>query len=142
MHDQLYGGIKAETGALDAAIRAALGDVITGVSTGPYGVRVHFVAEPDEATLSSAQSVVDAHDPVFLQVNKTTITADGADEAVVTVTTPKAGAAAVTLDINGQAVAVDETGQVAIASLDAQTITVSVQNPANRSTQMITIKAV
>jgi hypothetical protein len=96
----------------------------------------------DETAMLGA---VSAHDPVFLSVDKATITADGVDAATITVSAPKQGAAAVTLLVNGSPVPVTLTagiGTIQISSADPATITVSAQTPANRTTDTLSIKAV
>lgn len=149
MHDQLYVGVTGHAGPIDAAMRAA-GFDIYGVSAGPYGVIVHFAEMPSPEQAQTALALIDAHDPVFLSVDKTQITADGVDFATVKVRAPKPGAAPVTLVITPsggdpvtQAVdLIDGVGTVEIDSIDPQVITVTVQDGDNRTTDSIEIGAV
>lgn len=48
---------------LDAELRAALGEAITGASTGPYGLRVHFTRPPSKAQEAKVMAVLNSHDP-------------------------------------------------------------------------------
>jgi hypothetical protein len=140
MHNELYPDAIANTGGLDAALRAA-GIGIAGVSTGGYGVIVHLDSADD---IAAANAVVAAHDPVFLSVDKQLILADGLDEATVTVRAPKPGAAAVSLLVDGVAYPVtltDGAGTFTIASSDPLTFEVSVANPENRSADALIIQA-
>lgn len=140
------------SGALDTALRAALGARCYGLSTYGAGRDISIWLD-DSATAtdqSQAGSLAAAHDPVFLTVDKTTIQRGGTDAATVTVNAPKIGAAPVTLAVstNGGApvdwpvTLVGGTGTDKLTSLDPATITVTVKNPANRSTDSLTIKAV
>jgi hypothetical protein len=49
--------------ALDAALRAALGDRITGLSTGRGVVHVHFVGPATADEQARAREIIAAHDP-------------------------------------------------------------------------------
>lgn len=133
--------------ALDAVLGAALGSKCFGLST--YGpgrdISVWLSDDAAQADLDTAAALAAAHDPVHLSVDKTTILANGTDAATVTVHAPKAGAAAVVLLVNGVDWAIaltDGVGSDTITSLDPVTITVTVKNPANRSTDVLTIEAV
>lgn len=139
-------GFNIHLGALDTALRAALPGKVIGASTygpsRPISIFVDDSASGADETAALANAA--AHDPVFLTVDKTAITADGVDAATVTVRAPKPGAAAVTLLVNGSPVPVtlaNGVGAVEVASLDPDTITVSVQDGDNRSTDTITILA-
>jgi hypothetical protein len=154
--------------AFDAALRAALPGKIVGVSApvaanghvlsranaGQSGnrtllvgqVRVHLddTATPADEALVNGLAL--AHDPVFLSVDKTTILAAHAptDAVTVSVWSPKMGAAPVTLIIARTAVPVTLTegiGTVVINSADPASVGVSLQNPANRSTDQLVIEA-
>lgn len=141
MHDELFAGVNAEVGALDAALRAD-GIGITGVSAGPYGIIVHLLSADDAG---AAAGVVDAHDPVWISVDKTLISADGSDTATITVRAPKAGAAPVTLLVDGVSTPVmltDGVGTLSVAAADPGVIDVSVEFPANRTTDTLEILAV
>jgi len=138
--------------ALHAACVAALGFVESGGKFG--GVSTYGAGRPISLWLddSAAQSDLDtaaalaaAHDPVTITVDKTTITANGTDAATVTVRAGKPGAAAVTLLVNGvdwNITVTDGVGSDSLTSLDPVTITISVKNPANRSTDVLTVEAV
>ena len=133
-------------GALDFALRAALPAKTLGLSTyGPQRpISIWLVDATTADDDSTAQSVVAAHDPVFLVTDKTSIATDGIDAATVGVFAPRLDAAPVTLLVNGSVVPVNliaGAGSVQITSLDAQTITVQLQNPANRSTDQLSITA-
>jgi hypothetical protein len=146
MSEVLYANQRVHTWALDQAIRAQLEEAtFGGVSTGGYGLRVHFVGTPTAEQQAMVDGIIAAHDPVFLDVDRAVITADGVDTVAVIVRTLKPNATAVTLLINNveQAVElVNGVGTVEVASEDPQTIQVSVKNPANRTTDMISIQAV
>ncbi len=131
--------------ALTQALQDTLGaDRAFGVST--YGAGRPFSAwlasYDDEA---AAIVVITTHDPVLLTVNKTTIDADGADTAVLTVRTYRADAEPVTVLVNDTPVAVtlvDGVGTLEITSDDPTVITLAVQNPDNRTTDTFTVEAV
>jgi hypothetical protein len=134
------------TGALDAALKAAVPGKVIGVSTygpgRPISIWVQDSTSPAEEAALTA--VVAAHDPVSLTVDKPLITADGSDTATVTVSTPKPGAASVSLVIAGGVVPVtlvNGVGTVTITSVDPAAIPISIQNAANRSTDQVVIIA-
>ena len=57
--------------ALDAALRAELGDGYQGLSTGGAdGLRLHLAAEPTPEQLAAAQAIVAAHDPDALTADQ------------------------------------------------------------------------
>ena len=133
--------------ALHAALKAALNSKCFGLST--YGpgrdISIWLDDSAGQADLDSAAALAAAHDPVYLTVDKTTITANGTDAATVTVRAGKPGAAAVTLLVNGvdwNITVTDGVGSDSLTSLDPVTITISVKNPANRSTDVLTVEAV
>jgi len=142
--------------ALDAALRAALGEDMVGISWGidhdGNELRVHVVAFPDTATTDAANAVIAAHDPVLLQADKTSITPYGdgapesADRATITVWAPREDAAPVVLMVEGQEVAldtsVDGTDTVEIISQGSGVIDISVKNPTNRCSRTLSIVAV
>jgi hypothetical protein len=145
MYEILFEIGERDPFALDRALRAALGDLIGGSATGPYGAKVYFIAEPTAQQIANAQSVIDAHDPIFIDVDKTLIAADGIGVTTVTVRAPKPGASPVTLDINGQQVAVELTGgigNIEITAIDPVSIKIEVDNPGNRCAETLTILAV
>ena len=57
-------GINDE--ALDAELRAALGNLVTGISSGPYGVIVHLDDQVTSAETNQARRMVENHDPEVL----------------------------------------------------------------------------
>jgi hypothetical protein len=154
--------------ALDAALKSALPGKVPGLSA-PIGangqvlsrsnpdssgnttltlgqVRLHLEDAATPADETTASDLALAHDPVFLSVDKTTITAANppTDMATVTVRAPKPEAAPVTLLVAGAPVPVTlvgGVGTVTISSADPASIAVSVQNPANRSTDELVIEA-
>lgn len=144
MHDLSFDG-SIHLPALDSQLRQALGNLLIGVSTGNGMVWVHMDDSTTPADDAVATSLANAHDPVFLSADKSTIRADGADIATVTIKAPKPGAAAVTLTINGTDYPVTLVNGVAtepITALDPTAISIAVKNPANRSTDILTIQAV
>ncbi len=133
-------------GALDVALKAALPGKCFGLST--YGPARPISIWLDDTTTgaddTTAQNVISAHDPVFLSVDKTMIKADTADTATITVNAPKGNAAPVTLLIGGNAVPVALTGGLGtlqITSAAPTIITISVQNPQNRTSDTLSIEA-
>jgi hypothetical protein len=133
-------------GAFDAALRSALPDALIGVSV--YGperpISVWLADTASAADLAMVESVATAHAPVFLTVDKSTIVADGWDAATVTVTAPNPTDTLVTLIIGETAVPValsDGIGTTLITSVDPVTLTVSLEHPANRSTDQLVIVA-
>lgn len=134
--------------ALHAALKTALGAKCYGIST--YGpgrdISIWLDDTAAQADLDTAAALAAAHDPVSITVDKTTILANGADAATVTVRAGKPGAAAVTLLINGVTdwafTLTDGVGTDTLVSLDPATITLTVKNGSNRSTDSLTIEAV
>jgi hypothetical protein len=135
------------SGALNVALRAVLPGKVAGISTYELSQPISIWLE-DAATASdsaTALNTVAAHDPVFLSVDKSTIQADGTDPCTVTVRAPKANAAPVTLLVNGIDYPMSLTDGVAtdtLVALDPTTVIITVKNPANRSTDTLTIQAV
>jgi hypothetical protein len=66
MINQVFPRVDVNPVALDESLRDALGDAITGISTGPHGVVVHFVAEPTAPQLDTVAQIIAAHDPESL----------------------------------------------------------------------------
>ena len=131
--------------ALDSALRAVLPGKTIGVST--YGperpVSIWLEDSAAESEMTTAEALAAAHDPVFLTVDKTHIAADGVDTATITVSASQSGAP-VTLVVAGTPVSVtfiNGIGTVTITSADPATIPVSVQDPANRTTDSYSIEA-
>src|SRR5579871_4245194 len=139
--------LQANAPALDQAIRAAIApNMLLGVNAASAGV-TNGKATPafssvmiDDATSAAdqntASTIMTAHDPVFLAVDKPSIKSDNVDAATITISAPKPGAAAVTLRIGGSAMPVTLTngvGSVQVTSAAPASIAVSVQNPQNRT---------
>ena len=55
---------------LDAALRAALGDLIAGVSAARGDVRVHFTRPPTPVEASLARQIVERHDATELSAEQ------------------------------------------------------------------------
>jgi len=132
---------------LTAALQSALGtNKALGVSSygsnRPISVWLADSASPLEQ--QQAAVVAQAHDPVFLSVDKTHVAANGVDTAIVTVFAPKP-AALVTLLIGSTSVPVtlaNGVGSISIVSNDPASIPISVQNPANRTTDTLIVEAI
>lgn len=134
-------------GGLNAALVAALGSKCHGMST--YGpgrdISIWLDDTAVQADKDSAAALAAAHDPCFITVDKTSIIGDGIDVATVTVRAPKPNAAAVVLLVNNTPIPVNMnlgTGTIQIASSDPAVVTVTLQNPQNRTTDSLTIEAV
>lgn len=159
MHDVNVSIPYLNNGGLTATLTQALGALVIGVS-GPVAtspavpnIRIHMDNAAQPADDATATNLANAHDPVFLLVDKVAINANGADTATISVRAPKPGAAAVTLTIvttspNGTVTSQDDpitlvggVGSETITALDPCTITVTVKNAANRSTDVLTITA-
>lgn len=52
--------------ALDAALRAALGDVVFGISAGPEGVVAHLADSATAEQSAQARMLIEQHDPTLL----------------------------------------------------------------------------
>src|SRR5260221_4206158 len=137
--------VTIHTLALDSALRAVLTGKIIGVST--YGperpVSLWLEDSATDLDVTSAETLATAHDPVFLSVDKAHIAADGVDTATITVSASQSGAP-VTLVVAGTPVSVtliNAIGTVTITSADPAAISVSVQDPANRTTDSYSIEA-
>lgn len=139
MHEYRFVNDGIHDGALHQALKTAMGARFVGIST--YGAGRPFsvwLASPtDEA---AAIAVITAHDPVRLSVDTPSITADGIDTANVLIQTIRPDAAPVTLLVNGTPVRV-QGGAIQISSDDPTTITITVQNPANRTTDTLIVEA-
>ena len=139
--------LGVHTDALTVALRAALGpNKALGIST--YGsarpISIWLVDNTTPLDDQLAIVIAQAHDPVFLSVDKATITANGVDMATVHVLAPKSSAT-VTLVIGNTPVPVTLTGgvgNITIVSTDHAMIPISVQNPANRTTDTVIVEAI
>lgn len=103
MHALNFSRAGVVTGALDAALRAALGNAISGISTGRDTVTVWFYGPPTPAQEAQAQSAVATHDPAFLSSSKTSILNNGSDEATIVVGLPHTSADSIIPEVNGVA---------------------------------------
>lgn len=149
MIHQKFDPVAYNAAALNRAFAAQFGSAIAGASQSPNAITVHFYDAPTEQQIDDAQAVIDAHDPVWASVDKTRITADGADEATITLTVPAPDVSGITATVQGagtsQDVAIDFTGtitnQLVISSTDAQIIMVTINEP-NRIVQTFRIEAI
>ncbi len=135
------------TAALDQALKTALPGKVIGVST--YGaerpIAVWMQDDTTPADDTAVQAILDAHDPVFLGMDKTLIRADGQDAVLLTIYAPRAGAADVTPVVAGQDVPLTLVNGLAsdtLTALDPGAIIVTVKNGANRSTDSLMIQVV
>lgn len=134
------------------ALRAALGAKVFGISDDgralPVSIWLDDTATPGDVT--TASNLAAAHDPVNLTTDKTSVQADGNDTATISVSAPKPGAAAVTLvctkpdasQVTQAVTLVAGAGTIQFKTIIPGTYSVTVQNPANRSGDTITIEAV
>jgi predicted aspartyl protease len=149
MIDRQYSISLVHIGALDRAIRTILtakfdGLVLSSINEQAEPMKVVLSDSAIQADLDTVATLVSSHDPVFLNADKLSVTADGVDTATITVSAPKPGAASVTLLVNGTPISVlmsGGVGTIQITSVDPQTITVGVQSPANRTTDTLSIAA-
>ena len=91
----------------------------------------------------TAQAQAAAHDLIFLSIDKTQIVADGIDKATITITALPSGAPVILLVAGTpvNVIFVNGVGAVTVSSIDPSTIPISVQNPANRTTDTFTVEA-
>ena len=104
-----------------------------------------FADETSLDELQAAREVIEQHDPVLLATTAAVIAADGEQVARIDVLAPKPDAAPVVLLLNDLEVPVEMTGgsgTVEFASADPQLIQVWVKDGANRSTSVLTVRAV
>jgi len=52
--------------SLHSDLRAALGGIVRGVSTGPYGLRLHLADEASDSHIEQALTIAYSHDPTKL----------------------------------------------------------------------------
>jgi hypothetical protein len=52
--------------ALHADLRAALGGIVRGVSSGPYGLRLHLTDDASDSHIEQAVTLAFSHDPTRL----------------------------------------------------------------------------
>lgn len=52
--------------ALEEALRGTLGPALRGISSGPYGLRIHLAGPLTEAQIAQARAIVQSHDPAQL----------------------------------------------------------------------------
>lgn len=115
-------------------------DVLAGVE------RAHVYTTPDATLeqLAAIQTVIDAHDPVWLSTDKNCIQANSMDVATVTIHAPRLNTT-VSLLVAGVEVLIALTngvGSTQIAADAPGVIEVSVKNPENRTTDTLEIEAV
>lgn len=145
--------------ALSQALTAVLPAVMAGggiqAHTDPANAVIGGMIDvniADNATASDKANItgiINAHDPVFLTVDKTRLKADDTERCTINVTAPKPGAAAVVLSIscNGSAPVdfpVSLAGGVGsdyFTCKDPASITIRVKNGANRSVDILTVEA-
>lgn len=136
--------------ALTAALKAALPGKIDGIST--YGparpITIWMGDNAVDADGPVALGVYTAHDAVTLSADKLSILANGIDAATITVTAQPGGAPC-TLVITQpggaqvtQAVTMNAGfGTIAFTTVVPGVYTFALQNPANRTTDMLTVTA-
>jgi hypothetical protein len=66
MQNILVEKYNVNTDALDAVLRAAFGEQVFGISTGPHGVIVHLADDVTPAQIAQAEQIVIDHDPSIL----------------------------------------------------------------------------
>lgn len=140
--------------ALSSALKTALPDAIDAVSA--YGadraMDLYLLGVPAVLTApqeTTTQDIFDDHDPVFLTIDKTEIEADGTDQATITVTAPKPGAAAIVLvctkpdgtTVTESVSLVSGVGTTTFKTKVEGIYTITLQNPSNRTTDSLTIEA-
>jgi hypothetical protein len=138
--------------ALEAALQAALPGRVSGFSS--YGLLRPISIWLDDSATTADEAVAvasaKAHDPVFLaadrplEAGRVLIQADATDKVMITVSAPRADAAAVVLLIAGVPVPVALSGGIGaiqIASADPASVLIEVQHPSNRSTDQILVEA-
>lgn len=142
------------TQALQNALSSTLGALSTGVTTARdqqvNGVMLSFADQAQPADITNAQAIAAAHDPVFLSADKTSIQANGTDTVTILVQAPKQGAVPVTLSVSNGSSSSDwgpftlnqsGAGSDTFVATDPGVYVITVKNPANRSTDQITIIA-
>lgn len=144
--------IECNALALDGALKSVLPGKVLGVSTygtgRPISVWLDDVSpESDNVTVDT---VVAAHDPVFISADKASISANGTDTVTISVRTAKAGAAAVTLVVTKpdtstvtQSVTMSNgAGSVQFKTQILGIYTIAVQNGSNRCADALSVQAV
>lgn len=131
--------------ALQTAARTQFGSVYIDSNNTDFGTTwTVYLSNTVANAAAQWDAIMQGHDAVFISADKTQITADDTDFATITVKAPKPGAASVRLLVNGTPVPVSlvaGAGIIQLTSKDAGSIVVSVENPANRCLDSITIIA-
>jgi len=174
MHNLSNTIANVNVAALDAALKAALPGKVQGVSASagrdgstlvgpdepnakdgiftPHNAPlvIHMDDSAPPADDAAALAIVAAHDPVFLEANKTVIAADGIDTVSIKVVAPR-GLAGVTLQVSANGgplvdwpspiALVAGVGTDTLTAQDPGTFVVTVKNPTNRSNAGLTIIA-
>lgn len=112
-HHETMGGVRVQQ--LDAALRAALGDDISGITVGGGVVTVHYLELGQEAT---GAAIIEGHGALSPATTQATIDADGVDEAVISV--PSLSVFDYKIWLNDEVVA---SGSIADGSLEFSTDT-------------------
>lgn len=133
-------------GGLDAALRAAFGARVLGLST--YGpkrpISIWFDDDVTEKELARAEVIAQEHDPVFLTVDTPNLEADGETLATVTVYVPHNPSGTITLLVNGVEKSVqisNNEGVYQFVAADPQDIEISLKESANRTGDIIKVRA-
>lgn len=79
---------KLVASRLDVDLRASLGGAISGISYDGTMVSVWFYNQPTSEQQTTAQNIIDNHDPVFISSNKQAINNTGNDIATITLFMP------------------------------------------------------
>lgn len=145
----MQGGHVPVTWELDGPLPVMPDDPMPNIIYNPGTCNLLMNDSAQPADDQTALSLIAAHDPVFLSVDKGGIRANGIEVATITVEAPKNGAAAVSLvctpDIGPAVVEpivlVNGVGVTQFKTAIAAIYTITVQNAANRSTDSLTIKA-
>jgi hypothetical protein len=136
---------SVQAGALHWALHAVVADKLIGIVNDGELIHAVFAEDTPLDTLQAAREVIEQHDPVLISTDTTVIAADGEQVARIDVHAPKQDAAPVILLLNDLEVPVELAegcGTVEFASADPQTIQVRVKDGANRSTSVLTVRAV
>lgn len=136
---------------LQAAAQAAFGAAYLDCNVTDFGASVSvYLSQAVSGAQTTWDNLVSAQDPVTIQIDKSKCTADGTDFATVSVQAPKPTAAPVTLQVltpNGVPITQAITLAAGLGSVQIKTLlygvhTVSVQNGANRNTDVLEFEGV
>lgn len=84
MIDLVIERMSVTAARLDQQLRSEFNEIMAGISTGPYGVRIHFLQPPTSVQQVQAQTIVNAHRSLALITSKPVIQANGSDAAMIT----------------------------------------------------------